>query len=59
MAATRHQPSAHSRAAWDQGLKRKLSPYGVFASFADQFETIWATATPVGNPLSLAIQPEV
>ena len=36
-----------------------FSPYGVFASFADQFETIWATATPVGNPLSLAIQPEV
>jgi hypothetical protein len=24
---------------------RRLGPYGVFASFADQFETIWATAT--------------
>ena len=27
---------------------RRLGPYGVFASFADQFETIWASATPSG-----------
>jgi hypothetical protein len=30
---------------------RRLGPYGVFASFADQFETIWATATPARNPI--------
>jgi Domain of unknown function (DUF5919) len=37
---------------------RRLGPYGVFASFADQFETIWASATPVGTPMSLANQQE-
>jgi hypothetical protein len=37
---------------------RRLGPYGVLASFADQFETIWATATPAGNPVSMANQPE-
>ena len=37
---------------------RRLGPYGVFASFADQFETIWATAAPAGSPVSLANQPE-
>ncbi len=25
---------------------RKLSPYGLFASFEDQFEQIWGTVTP-------------
>ncbi|WP_212843972.1 helix-turn-helix transcriptional regulator [Catellatospora sp. IY07-71] len=25
---------------------RRLSPHGIFASFADQFEQIWQTATP-------------
>ncbi|ASF07890.1 hypothetical protein CEQ30_11500 [Nocardia brasiliensis] len=25
---------------------RKLSPYGIFESFADQFEQIWGTVTP-------------
>ena len=24
---------------------RELSPYGIFASFADQFEQIWQTTT--------------
>jgi len=36
---------------------RRLGPYGVFASFADQFETIWAAATPAQNLISLANQP--
>jgi hypothetical protein len=30
---------------------RRLGPYGVFVSFADQFETIWATAAPARNPI--------
>jgi hypothetical protein len=37
---------------------RRLGPYGVFASFADQFETIWATAAPAQNPVSLANERE-
>ena len=28
---------------------RKLSPHGIFESFADQFEQIWETATPYGS----------
>ena len=35
---------------------RRLGPYGVFASFADQFEAIWATAAPAaGNPVRWSI----
>lgn len=29
---------------------RKLSPYGIFESFADQFEQIWGTVTPYESP---------
>jgi hypothetical protein len=37
---------------------RRLGPYGVFASFADQFETIWGPAAPAQNPVSLANERE-
>jgi len=37
---------------------RRLGPYGVFASFADQFETIWATTTTARKPVSMVNQPE-
>ena len=37
---------------------RRLGPYGVFASFADQFETIWASAAPAGTPVSPVNQQE-
>jgi hypothetical protein len=33
---------------------RRLGPYGVFASFADQFEAIWAAAAPSGNATQVA-----
>jgi hypothetical protein len=29
---------------------RELSPYGIFASYADQFEQIWQTAIPCQEP---------
>ncbi|MGV9413516.1 hypothetical protein ACWDOP_26755 [Nocardia sp. NPDC003693] len=28
---------------------RRLSPYGMFESYADQFEQIWGATTPYGN----------
>jgi hypothetical protein len=37
---------------------RRLGPYGVFASFADQFETIWAAAAPAANPVFVANERE-
>jgi hypothetical protein len=37
---------------------RRLGPYGVFTSFADQFETIWATAAPAANGVPVVNQPE-
>ena len=37
---------------------RRLGLYGVFASFADQFETIWGAAAPAQNPVSLANERE-
>lgn len=29
---------------------RELSPYGIFASFADQFEQVWQTTPPPTRP---------